>query len=103
MLRTLYNAQQAYYLANGTYTNDLEKLDVDIAIPKGFRVTENGVYMIVLESENSIFYTMNLVYSRGVGYCFARKRDSQGGAICRSLGQEYGSDDEYVRYSFFVN
>ena len=38
-----------------------------------------------------------------VGYCFASKADSQGVAICRSLGQEYASDDEYVRYSFFVN
>ena len=40
MLKTMLEAQEVYFLANGTYTNDISKLDVDI--PEELIVAEFG-------------------------------------------------------------
>lgn len=111
--RTLYNAEKAYYMANGVYTSDLTALDVDLpagaqlrngtaegqayVLPNGntFRVTTTGdsasVRAYNTTTLNNIFvihFGWGRTFTDGETHCAARTKDASDryNKLCKSLG-----------------
>ena len=108
IVNTLYQAQQAYFLANGQYSNDIRELDVDIP-------GEDGYYGGVPRKESKWFsygvkknveialgnrfpLGAKYVFIRKPSYLICRGYSEQGKKICRSFGGEKVEDGKYESY-----
>ncbi len=112
LVESIYQAQQAYYLANGEYAKELA--DLDITLPKDCEKLKNFSYQckegyIYSDSYNGYpaniyFVTPNLCYVRylediefgsaftfkaGKRYCFAQPGDETKQEICKNMGGNY--------------
>jgi prepilin-type N-terminal cleavage/methylation domain-containing protein len=101
-LKDILSAQQVYYETYGTYTDDLSKLDVDVAIPADFKIVTQEGYGLVIQRTNAYYYTLNVNYAGGFGYCFTGRSEPKNIKICQaiSLG-DYIHDETAVRYYIF--
>ena len=95
ILKTITDAQEVYYLSNGTYTTDLQELDISIP--------QNAFYSFVCKEKGNcsatplaagprfVFYILhvpengNASYS-GKHWCIANKTDALTTKICQSYG-----------------
>ena len=112
LVESLYQAQQAYYLANGNFAADVD--DLDVSIPRGCtkrQVSSNskdskydcpwgvvginsGSNMQYIEESQKLLYTHyyknatsgSLSFKAGQRYCFGVKKKGQ--EICQSLNGE---------------
>lgn len=105
MLKAIIQAQEIYYLANGTYTTDIDKLDVEVpssSIYAGGDFPENS-YAYGCEATYCYAYTANAnmpdfdfnvthktADSAGKYYCHLNSGDSKNNmakSICQSMGR----------------
>lgn len=102
-LKDILSAQQVYYETYGTYTGDLSKLDVDVAIPADFKIVDQNNYMLVIQRTNSsYYYTLNAVFPQGFGYCFTGRSEPKNIKLCQSISiGDYEHDETAVRYYIF--
>ncbi len=108
--RGVMTAQDAYYMANGTYTDDIEALDLGFSnCPKGFNcvfsLMQSGQKMQVNRRNGAynyaiIFSFSNRTYvdSAGKIYCAALQSSPKDVSFCKTLGTEELKDQsEYAR------
>ncbi len=109
MVKTLANAEEVYYLANGGYTNNVSELDVDI--PQGrehlgegqerdpnkyyFKCQQNKQCIAAVDSVNMPNIQFMLVHgsspNAGKMYCIAHGTEPKSDmalGICKSMGYE---------------
>jgi len=102
----MWKAEQIYYLANGTYTNDLNELDIDLpTASSGSAVTYPWARCVTdaIGPKKWVFchITTNssLHYFRypenNVRHCRANDNDPLGNKVCLSLG---GNNPQHVSY-----
>ncbi|MGN0016981.1 MAG: type IV pilin protein [Candidatus Avelusimicrobium sp.] len=105
VLSALADAEDVYYLANGSYTNDLSALDIEP--PAGSSVSgeimtlANGQTLFLNSGgrgfvaggtnhvQIDIFLEHTTVDAQG-RYCYAAEDDSIGNRVCKSLGKPTG-------------
>ena len=103
--KTIRQAQQAYYLANGAYTTDITELDISVPC-EVTRYTEDDT-LGQLACKNSVIYMypgflsphltsypgfwINMNYADGSSLCSARDQTAE--ELCVSLGGTYSYTD----------
>lgn len=106
MAKSVRDAQEVFYLANGKYTNDMDLLDIEYSCPKDFRCTVRA------EEESKItFDRPGKGYGLIVGfpqrspkalatlYCYALTSNTEGVNFCKGYGSTpIAYTDIYTRY-----
>ena len=98
VIKTVMQAQEAYYLANNTYADNLDKLD--IAVPKfstGWNcVVEDRGISCYPPSINNVGIVGRYIHTEhihaGKLYCWAYREDEQAQNLCKSIGISQGED-----------
>ncbi len=95
MLKAIYNAQQIYLLANGTYTNDLTKLDIQILSDQLGRYAYANSQNPQQYSYGCTVTSCTACVARGPRFeqvltrneldCYAYSTDALGNSICAHL------------------
>ena len=113
VVRTIKQAQEAYYLANGNYASSMDELDVDVQAPKDTSINVHNsldrVSIIGTNSEDP--YQMDIIYAldhghnetfenyRGALYCSARTTKTKAVELCKSYtGVLVGNTGGYDRW-----
>ncbi|MDD7578727.1 MAG: prepilin-type N-terminal cleavage/methylation domain-containing protein [Elusimicrobia bacterium] len=109
VVRTLRTAQEAYYLANGSYTSEIKDLDVDVpgsddvygGVSRrktkwfSYGLNPTAHKMIVA---NRLPEDKSYVFVYNGDYVFCRGYSSAGKTLCKSFGGEQVSDGGYESY-----
>ncbi len=106
-LKSIKNAEEAYYMANGAYTTTLEDLDVEATLPEGWSFfTERLEEQAIAASHTKYGHTLVIAYTfdhresgviKGKLYCSANANIQQVLDICKSFGTELPSVSDGVR------
>ncbi len=101
MLKTLVQAEEVYYLANGEYTNDITKLDVEVPdnliYTEGDELSENAYkYLCTVNycaantaNANMPDFDFNFQHNQGRHFCHLNskgKKNESVKLICQSMG-----------------
>ncbi len=107
--KAICQAEETYYLSNGSYTKSLKNLDIGATIPSEFslELMYTNHQALRFRRKNSSVYTYDIVFNfsqRGqdiIAYCFADKTSTkQNINICRSIGKQMPSQgDSQYRFS----
>ena len=104
--RAVRDAQDAYYLANGKYTNNPEELDIKVDCPDKYECdfsTSETESKFVIRPLNYEGYSLTFSYENRFevnsypNYCAAKKSSEKGMRICKSFGQPYLTDNTWIR------
>ena len=115
LIRAVADAQQVYYLANGTYANSVDELGVDFTCPNGWTcyvgvepgttTKKNKVQAIHNDSNLHIirYYGPSAVANfdemyMNKTYCLAAKTNTKGVQVCKTFGPKVDYTDSYERY-----
>ncbi|WP_428078628.1 type IV pilin protein [Candidatus Avelusimicrobium alvi] len=106
MARTVRDAQEVYYMANGQYTNDMEALDIQYECPKGFICTIRAEedQKITFDRQGKKYglimgFPHRKVKALATMYCYALTSNTDGVRFCRGYGSPMtGYSDSYTRY-----
>ena len=100
--RAVRNAQEVYYLVNGTYTKDPENLGIEIECPKEYQCVFHDFYFS-MTPRNFDGYVLYFTYSNSpyaeganVNYCEGNKSSKQGVRVCQSFGQSYLENEWFI-------
>ena len=113
LLKAIKEAEEVYYMANGTYTDDPENLDIAWeTLPKGWNLSlmkdfganrynekveayrDDGLLTIVYGFQHR---TVEPQYA-GVLYCAGRKTSVKAVSVCKSFGKEIEEDPYWKKY-----
>ena len=105
ILKAITDAQEVYYMANGTYTNDLADLDIAVEDTKAWRFEcwsnrTCGAFAKVQNIPSALEFHMinvrsNVSYS-GKHWCLASKENTTGIKICKTYGPlDYSSSTHH--------
>ncbi|MBQ7909055.1 MAG: prepilin-type N-terminal cleavage/methylation domain-containing protein [Elusimicrobiaceae bacterium] len=109
MVRAIRDAQQVYYMANGSYSNRLEDLDIGVPGQDGGIVSgttrrqskyfsyggltdTTGAIAVANRLPFSTFYSIG---ARTDGFLYCRSYSSKGEMICKSFGGNKVEDNVY--------
>lgn len=92
-MKAIVNAQNIYYLANGTYATSFDDLDVDVPagshyegqsliLPNGQKIVLAGEYLAGGTDRLQIDWGFNPSFI----HCYAQKEDKIGNNVCQSWG-----------------
>jgi type IV pilus assembly protein PilE len=107
--KTVRDAEERYYLANGTYTDDENKLDVQFSCPKDYtcQIFPSGYYQAI---KNSSSYSYRLTFTfqqysgtnvpKNISYCMAPATNAKSDSLCKSMsnGRLVNDADGWNRY-----
>ena len=109
LARSIKDAQEVYYLANGTYAQNAEDLGIEFTCPDGFTcaiskdVATGGSYDKVEFKRKDKGYGIVYSYDHrtdqlpGQLYCWAFTSDKEAMSICKTYGTGSTSSDGYIR------
>ena len=86
VLKSLRDAQEIYYMANGTYTTNLDDLDIEVPESKNFRYVVSGQLSVGVHSNKKPYL---------LAYRFATSEHAS--IVCGTTAQSDTSDYEYAR------
>ncbi|WP_428048962.1 type IV pilin protein [Candidatus Avelusimicrobium caledoniensis] len=113
LIRAVADAQQVYFLANGTYAENVDELGVDFTCPNGWTCyvgtdSSGGKLPKVEASHNDSQISIILYYGKPTNsalaelenkmYCWASTSDTKGINVCKTFGPELGSTAAGKRY-----
>ena len=106
--KAVHDAEEAYYLANGEYTNSFNELDIDIQCPEKLTCSILGKNRIKVQEGANGSFAWSLIYSflhrddveefRDKLYCVAPKTDMRLQQICGSMGSVFYENENYLYY-----
>ena len=115
-IRSVYDAEKVYYLANGTYAETLDELSVDFTCPNGWTCylgIEPTSPSLKRNKVQAVHNDLNIHILRYYGplpnanleelyrdktYCSSRTTNTKGVQICKSFGPLLDDSDGYSRY-----
>lgn len=113
--KSLIDAQQIYFLANGKYTNQFSELDIEY--PANFTLGQTGdsisfgkfvIYLFANEDASWLAVDMyydnrltHVIYTNYTRYCRAKENDAIALGVCKSFGGEptNGTYGGFVEFS----
>ena len=113
LARSIKTAEEAYYLANGTYTNKQEELDLGFSTNTGSSFSSKGFSFTLQEQtpgtpwsvyarEHKIGVLLIVSYDKGVwkgkSACYAISTSDRGKKVCRSLTGKSKQDATQTNY-----
>ncbi|MCQ2410293.1 MAG: prepilin-type N-terminal cleavage/methylation domain-containing protein [Elusimicrobiaceae bacterium] len=108
-LKAVQEAEEIYYLANGVYTDDIDNLSVDGSCPNGWSChlpSNSGKIEALYQGQRNLQIVASFVNRtdayqtmKGKIYCAAKTSEADYVAICKSMGPNVGSDQDYTRYA----
>ena len=108
LAKSIKEAEEVYYMANGSYTNNMEDLDISATPPDGFNMTlmlagDNKVEFARQSSEYP-YVIVQSFSNRGdrsdSTYCAALATSAKANNLCASYGANCFGNDTYKRYCF---
>ena len=100
-LKAVKNAEEAYYLANGEYTNDMDSLAVDGTAPNGWTFLLNGDSVSAkYQGQTNWMITTRFDHNHlwaGITYCYAKAGQTKYEKLCKSMGQSIPDGDGHTR------
>ena len=115
LIRAVADAQQVYFLANGTYADSVDELGVDFTCPSGWTCyvgIEPGTNLkrnkVEADHNNSDIHIIRYYGPSSVAsfnelyidktYCLAAKTNTKGVQVCKTFGPKVDYTDSYERY-----
>ena len=105
-LRAIKDAEEVYYLENGTYTDNIDDLAVGGTCPSGWQCGIVSLSNIQAKWNNDIslrvvaaFEHIDSTRVKGQIYCAALLTNPQAVSLCKSMGPDIGSDSTLVRHA----
>ncbi len=104
--RAIHDAQELFYLTNNRYAESIAELGIELDCPNKWRCS-TSVYQVIMdygEDETlSITYNHDFAFAptstwNGVFYCYASTSDKLATDVCKSMGINFASDANAVRY-----
>ena len=104
-IKSIGQAEEAYYLANNKYTDNIKELDINIVVPKGWSMTlwaKDGYNKVEFQRKTNgnhyialIHYYPNSTEGVHMGqiYCYAQAGDPFGIKLCKNTGNKIGYID----------
>ena len=108
LAKSIKEAEEVYYMANGSYTNNMDDLDISATPPDGFNMTlmlagDNKVEFARQSSEYP-YVIVQSFSNRGdrsdSTYCAALATSAKANNLCASYGANCFGNDTYKRYCF---
>lgn len=108
LAKSIKEAEEVYYMANGSYTNNMEDLDISVNPPDGFNMLlmQDGDNKVEFSRQSSEYpYVIVQSFSnRGTRgdttYCSALASSAKANNLCASYGANCFGNDIYKRYCF---
>ncbi len=113
LIRAVADAQQVYFLANGTYAENVDELGVDFTCPNGWTCyvgtdASGGTYNKVQATHNDSQIAIIRYYGAPAAtyiadlqnktYCWANNTNAKGISVCKTFGPEANSTNGGKRY-----
>lgn len=106
--KTIRDAEEAFYLAAGNYTNNPSLLDIEYQCPKGFTciLMESGQAKVTFKNQKWNYHILFSFSLRddlngslaGKNYCYADNNNDTGNRICSSFGPNLTPSSDGNRY-----
>ena len=106
LAKSIKEAEEVYYMANGSYTNNMDDLDISANPPDGFNMTlmlggDNKVEFARQSSEYPYVIVQSFSNRGDRGdstYCAALASSDKANNLCASYGANCFGNDTYKRY-----
>lgn len=93
MVRSIVQAEEVYHLANGTYTSQVDELDMSVPSNSDFSVAIHGANTSVMHIQaerrktgNSGHWYVIYYVARGTYDCVAATSDTKANSLCKTVG-----------------
>ncbi len=110
--KAIHDAQEAYYLANGKYTEEMDELDVSIECPSNLicHIMPDSIYHVmpvriqITDTSNQWTINYSFLHREDVPeladklYCVSSNENTQAQQTCASMGKEVDIGSESYKY-----